>query len=294
MIRMNSNLIVVCALVIANLLLFTQYDAYGSDARVILGDITDKRTTGQFFAECEVELKITGDDVADSLGVRDVIIKEATDDTGRNLIKEENQFSTFFNPNTDSSSTIDDKISLKNPARKAEVIKTLSGEVELFQPSVKTGSKLIVEGFMTNPSEPIGAKTLKDNDIQVMYLTKESYEAKKKEFDEANKADLDKATEQFGAAFAELFSGMFGALMSEEENSLQFFVKDPNEKIVDLGFQDKEGNRIKAWSRSRMGDFHTYSFENSTPPPDTELIIYIATPDSIKKVPFNFEDIPLP
>jgi len=169
--------------IICLLLLIPASIALAADALVSVGEVTDKRTTGQFFAECEVVLKITGDAVADSLGIREVKITKAIDDTGRDLIKESNQISTFFNANEENKNTLDKKIILKNPSRKAQVITSLEGEIELLNPSKENGSLVVGEGFISNPGEPIAATDLDGQNVQIIYLTKESYEAKKKEFE---------------------------------------------------------------------------------------------------------------
>ena len=77
--------------------------------RVSTGTIEDRRTTGQFFGGLELELKLTGDDLADARAVR-IQLSKAEDETGQDLLTERSQQGDF----QDTSQTL--KLSLKNPA----------------------------------------------------------------------------------------------------------------------------------------------------------------------------------
>lgn len=90
------------------------------DVRVIVGNVTDKRTTGQFFGECEIELKIIGDSVAESLGVRAVRIRSAVDDTGRDLKKADEEKPSSDPVGEEPKGGVEKTVSLKNPARSAK------------------------------------------------------------------------------------------------------------------------------------------------------------------------------
>lgn len=79
------------------------------DLRVSAGTIEDRRTTGQFFGGLEVELKLTGDDLADAKASR-VLLKKAVDETGRDLLPDEKKEPDF---STSGSSGL--KVNLKNP-----------------------------------------------------------------------------------------------------------------------------------------------------------------------------------
>jgi hypothetical protein len=60
----------------------------GQGVRVSAGTIEDRRTTGRFFAGLEIELKLTGDDVADAKSAR-IVLKKAVDETGRDILPEQ-------------------------------------------------------------------------------------------------------------------------------------------------------------------------------------------------------------
>jgi hypothetical protein len=254
-----------------------------------VGDVTDNRTTGSFNAECTVELKFTGDAAVDAGTVRQVRLSEATDEVGRNLIsKEDAQSSSHSFDSEDSSGALKTDVKLRNPSRSATTIKILKGEVELFKPTEANGGLLTITNILQHPAEPVQNAALAKYGIQLIYLTKESYEAKKKEIEAQQNAG-----QKMGEAFGELFKGMFGDMVSDSKNSIQVYVKDPDKRVVGLKFTDGQGKPLESNESMSSDEFRSTSFE--TPPPsDTRMIIQLATPESLKSYPFKVENIPLP
>ncbi len=259
--------------------------------RASVGDVTDSRSTSSFNSECKLELKFTGDAAADALKIREVHVAKALDELGRDLVlpAESDAFSgSFFSSSGDrSGGALKAEVKLRNPSRNASLIKVIEGEVEFFHPTPSNGGVVVINDILKHPAEPVPDAALKQYNVQLIYLTKESYDAKKKQM-EQNKSS---AT---GDAIAEVFSGMFGgAMSSDSKNSIILFVKDPDKRVIDLEFQDAAGkplNRRGSWSSNEM---RTQQFD-APPPPDTRLRIHLATPASIQAVPFKIENIPLP
>ena len=268
--------------------------ANSEPVHVDVAEITDTRSTGQFYGGCEIELNVTGDEVATSFGIKDVKISIASDNLGRDLIREDESNDLFFSPNKEGSNTLSKKIKLKNPSRSATLISTLEGTVELFQPTVDNGGEVIVEDYMNKPGILIRENLLSKYDIELMYLTKDIYEQKKAIYQNARKNEIDKIGEMVGDPFVELFKGYFGSSLMDEQNSLKFYVTDNQNHLVDLQFLDKNDKLIETWGRSSMGKLRTYSFKESLPTEDSKLVIYIATDSSVKNVNFKIDDIALP
>ena len=117
-----------------------------------------------------------------------------------------------------------------------------------------------------------------------MYLTKQSYEAKKKELEDQKKASGGGA-DKLGDAFGELFKGMFGGMMSSSSKSaVQMYIKDPEKRVISLEFQDAQGKPLKTQSRWSSGEFQQTEFA-SAPPADTQLTIQLAVPEAVKTFP---------
>jgi hypothetical protein len=259
--------------------------------RASVGDVTDNRSTGSFFSECKVELKFTGDAAADAGTVRQVRVLIATDELGRDLKpdKDDGMSASSFSSSR-SSGALKTEVKLKNPSRNATVIKTLQGEVELFSPTEANGAILHVKDVLKHPAEPIQNPALAKYGIQLMYLTKETYEAKKKEL-EAQQSNA--AGQKLGEAVGEMFKGMFGNMMSDSKESIALYVKDPDKRIVGLEFQDATGKPLKSQGSWSSSDFKQTQLAGP-PAADTQLVIQLAVPEAVKTFPFEIHDIALP
>ena len=268
---------------------------YSSDAphqtvNVSIGDVTDNRTTGSFFSECKLELKFTGDAATDAATVRQVRVKKAVDELGRDLTRDDNRDSFSSFSSSQRNGVLKTDLRLRNPSRNASVIKLVDGEVELFTPSAANGGVLTVKDILKHPAEPVQSAALRKYGIELMYLTKESYEAKKKQVEEQQKSE---AGGKLGEAFGDMFKGMFGTMSSETRNSVKLYVKDPEKRVVSIEFQDATGHALKTGSSWSMGELRQIEFK-SAPPPDTQLMIHLATPEALQTFPFKVENIPLP
>ena len=254
-----------------------------------VGDVTDSRTTGAFNSECKVELKFTGDAAADAQSVRRVQLTEATDATGRDLIPKSNdEMASHFMGFGQSRGVLSTEVKLRNPSRNATAIKTLKGRVELFNPTEANGGLLTVKGVLQHPAEPVQNPALAKYNIRLVYLTKTAYDAKKKEIESQQNGD-----QKLGEAFGQLFKGMFGGMVSDSKNSIQLYVQDPDKRIIDLKFVDGQGNPLRSNQSWSTDNFRSTDFE-SPPPPDTQLKIQLATPESLKTYSFSVENIALP
>jgi hypothetical protein len=86
---------------------------------------------------------------------------------------------------------------------------------------------------------------------------------------------------------------MFSGMMSDSKDSIQMYVKDSDKRVIELEFQDAQGQPLKTGSRMTSGEFHRTDLKAS-PPADTQLVIQLAVPEAIKTCTFELHDIPLP
>jgi hypothetical protein len=262
--------------------------------KATVGDVTDNRTTGSFSSECKVELKFTGDAAADAGSIRQVRVIQALDETGRDLkpSTDNEVMSRDFNSRR-SGGALRTEVALRNPSRNATAIKVLKGEVELFNPTEANGAILRISSVLKHPAEPIQNPALAKYGIQLMYLTKEAYEAKKKEIEAQPKAGADAAGQKLGEAFGELFKGMFGGMVSDSKDAIQMYIKDPDKRVVGLEFQDAQGKPLKTNGKWTSNDFQQTQL-TAPPPADTQVVIQLAVPEAVKTFPFELQNIPLP
>jgi hypothetical protein len=267
-----------------------------AEVQVMVGEISDRRTTGEFFSGLQVQLKILGDILADAKFIR-LVVEAALDETGRNLVDEENREPDFKEFDSSSPGQVEITLSLKNPARQAMAIQELSGSVELFIPQKDAGASVTVKNIQKHTGVPIAAPALKAAGLDVTMLTKEQYEAHQKAEEKKLKEEVKSQTEDWVEASAEslvaVFGEMFGGLTGMSENSLAFLITDPQSRLIRVEFQDENGQVIRTSWRTKMGQIQMYEFDEQLPT-TASVTLYVATPKSLIKVPFKLTSIPLP
>jgi hypothetical protein len=96
-----------------------------------------------------------------------------------------------------------------------------------------------------------------------------------------------------------------GRLISEEypsdkKNSLEFSLDDPDNVVIapwrhnEITFLDNNGLSLPVESVMTVIENHHRVYRFSTfPPPGAQLIVYLAVPESLQRIPFKIENIPL-
>ena len=259
--------------------------AYAEDIRVMVSEVKETRTTGQFFAGLELKLKILGDNISDAKGLKPRITK-AVDDTGRNLLKDEDYKADFEKP--DEQGQFETTLKLKNPARKATAIKEVTGEIEIFVPKYDPGATSVIKNFMAQTGKTVSDPTLKDAKVDITVLTKEQFNKIKAEREKELKAQ-----KEIGDAMVQLFGALFGGMMEMGENSVMLNVKDEGKKVIVIEFTDESGKKIHTQATMTMGDVKVFEFDKPLPQ-KAQVMIFLATPKALIKTPFRLTDIVLP
>jgi hypothetical protein len=250
-----------------------------AEVKVAVGDISDKRTTGKFFAGLEIELKLSGPELAQAKGIR-TTVKSATDDTGRAIAKSENRFGgdgfeelqkAFGGGFSDEKKAEEFQVKLEfeNPPRAAKAIKSLEGSIELLIPA-KDPAAIITASVAKDAGKPLENAALKAAGVQIS-LRKPGKEEKK----------------ESGLSFG----GSLG------ENDLGYEIKDPKNRIASVEFFDAAGKKLESNGRmsSGFGDSKTVTLNFSAKPPaDAVAKIYVVTDKSVVTVPIALKDIALP
>lgn len=255
-----------------------------------VGEVKDSRTTGQFFAGLEIEVKLVGDELADVQAMRTVLSK-AVDDTGRDLIDKEKMSGDFEESSRFGGAPNSIRLQLKNPARKAANVSEITGEVELFTPSKDPNAVVVIPGFMKQTGKPLVNPALKAAGVEMTVLTKKDQDAKRAE--EQKKAMEDAKAKGLDPKMAEQMGGFFSGMITGGENDLTFDIKDPSKKIVGVRLVDTQGKEIQRQSWMSMGGVQTYSY-GQTIPQDASLEVKVLTPQSLTKVALNLTNIALP
>lgn len=280
---MKTKLLITSFLLLLTSVTFSQ--------KISVSEINEKRSTSDnsFYNECEIELKISGDEVRKYKFVKISKITKAIDDQGVDLINEDR--TNFDYIKIDQTAKI--KLETKVPSRRSKTIKELSGEVSLYNPNVTNGSEIKIANYQSKTNVNLVPGK---SDIQILYLTKESYakyvkENKDKKAEELKK--LPEAARQLAEGLVGAFDGLFSSDDNDDSNKVYFYVNGDKTKFVDLFFEDATGKKIERNGSMSNNNLFTYYFVEK-PNPNWKLVLNIETDKSTKKVPFKLMDIELP
>jgi len=264
--------------------------------RVSAGTIEDRRTTGKFFAGLEIELKLTGDDVADAKSAR-ILLKKAVDETGRDLLPERKPDEDFK-----SVGSSELKLALKNPARGAAAVKEIAGEVQLYVPTRDPAAVVTIDRVLTRMDKAIESPALKAQKITLNLVSPKVYlaEAKKRdaEFDkemEKHKEEMKKEAgdDKTAEALMALVKGFAGMMNDVGENDLILQIGDEQKKILDIGVVRANGEAIDTSGSMSTGSVKILKFSQKLPA-DAKLKLLLHTRKSIVSSPFTLANVPLP
>lgn len=262
----------------------------GKGISVALAELTDKRRSDGTFARLEVELKLEGGGLEGVKGAR-AIPKKALDDTGRSLLSTEEKvpdFDTSFGRGSEPRLTL----RLKNPARKAAVVKEISGDLELFAPGRDPNAVVKVDKFLSKADRPIASPALKAASVEVTIITKKGYEAEKKKEAERRKKEAEK--QGIAGAMVEAMGEMLSGLMGDvSENDVVLKVEDKGKKVFSFEVVDASGKPLEGRGSMSQGSFKVLSF-GEKPPEDAGLRIYLKTAKALVTQPFALKDVALP
>jgi hypothetical protein len=255
--------------------------------------VRDVRSTEEYSEEgLQIQLDVTGERLQGAKAFR-FVIDNAKDDLGTDLLKKgepaEEEFTELDEYNfQDGHAGI--TISLKNPLRKAEYVKGLSGTLRLFNPKNDDDAVMLVKSVGEETGSPIKSDKLAKVGVELTILTKEQYEGKdnKKET-----GDDQKGEEDPGAGLSNAFGSMFGMSDGIDEDSVILKIKDPNSKVIGIEFLDPDGKEMEEKSLMTMNEIRIYGFE-SKPLAGTEMRVYLLTDKAVTGMPLKLEDIALP
>jgi len=263
--------------------------APASTISVSAGEVTDRRRNDNSFGGLEIELKLSGAGVDGARGAR-AVVKTATDDTGRNLVKEDKKTPDFEKPAGEGLPSL--KLDLRNPARRAARVKEISGQVEIFLPDRDPSALARAPGFLSRMDQPVAAPALKAAPAEVTAVSRKTYDAEKKKDEERRKKESESAgiAGAMASAFSGLFEGLFGDI---GEHDVLLKVNDPGKKLFGVEVLDAQGKRIEGMGSMKIGSFWILKFSEKLPA-DAGLTVYLLTPKALVTAPFSLKDVALP
>jgi hypothetical protein len=270
--------------------LFIVFSATIYSQKVSVKEINEKRSTSDdsYGNKCEIELKVSGDEARKFKFVKISKVSKAIDDRDLDLLNEEQTEYNYLKLDKDSKIELE----LKIPSRKAAVIKELSGEITLYNPTESNGGLVKIENYQSKTNTNLLPK---NSPVQVVYLTKEFLEKYIKANKDKKEEELKKMPEiarKMAEALLVAFDGLFG--FDEDDGSqAYFYINGDSSKFVELYFEDLNGKKIEKNSSASNNGLFSYSFGEKLNP-NWKLFLSIESVTSTKKVPFKLLDVELP
>jgi hypothetical protein len=255
--------------------------------------VNDRRSAGHFsHLDIVLELpKVKSNDVAASR----VLVSNASDETGRDLIDHENQepqLETNQRAGNDAAAPVAVSLTLKNPARAATKVKEVRGEIELYMPSKDPNSTAEVAKFLSFSGKPLAHKALKANAVEIALVSPAQLAAEKKKMGDAKRKEYAEAGYE-GESLDEVVKSYLESLLSLQEGDVLLRVKDPNKRIQEIVYVDGAGEVKRASMRDEEG-FTLLSTWGEAVQPDWKLRVSLRTPKNLVRYAFALKDVPLP
>jgi len=268
-------------------------------ANTKLVTVQDRRTNGSF-PRCTLGIELPDIPAVDAKAAR-VVVTKAVDDLGTNLVPddaaeaqlEQTQRGQFGKPDGKPSPPTIVFAELKNPPRKAKVLKEVSGEIELFIPSRDPNGEATLPAFLSLAGKSAAHPALKANGVEIAFLSKAQLAAERKKAEDAERARLKKDGYTEEESIQEMVESALWSFPKGEEGEVLLRVKDPKKAIQEIKAFDAEGNPVFAGVSEENG-LRVLKFWNEKPKPDWSLKVGMRSDRSLVRHTFAFRDLPLP
>ena len=254
--------------------------------------VNDRRSAGHF-SQLDIVLELPKIKAADVAASR-VVVTSAVDETGRDLVNAENQptLMPHHRMGAAAEGAVNVSVTLKNPARTANKVKEVRGEIELYMPSKDPNSVAEIPKFLSFSGKALSHKALKANGVEISLVSAAQLAAEKKKMAEAKRKEY----AEIGYEGEDLDNAVNNAMestLSVEPSDLVARIKDPNERIQEIRYVDAAGEVKHVSTRDEEG-FVLLSTWGETPQPDWKIRVSMLTSKNMVKHAFVLKDVPLP
>jgi hypothetical protein len=262
--------------------------------RVAVQQISENRnTSGQ--GSINLNLVITADDMPPTAAVRQVVVTKAADNQDRPLtpmagrggsmspMALSNSISNALSRGGRGAPSMTATANLGGSVRNAESVKYAEGTIEVFLPTEANGAIIRIPNIKAHPGR-IEHPTLAKYGITFIFM--------------ADKASTDEALAARGQLGGSLNSTTDGV------SGYGYYYRDPQNVMGGVVLLDGTGTPVRGGGGGggggTSGTLMSYSLTSGGPMgggPLTDahtLVIYLAVPEALVKVPFRVDDIALP
>ncbi|HET9052682.1 MAG TPA: hypothetical protein VFM90_00815, partial [Cyclobacteriaceae bacterium] len=188
--------------------------------------------------------------------------------------------------------TLELKIELLNPSRKAVSIKQLKGKIYFYNPGLDAKSKITAKGFTNRPNQSL--LTVKDPSFDVLYVDAEAYKfMQQAEKEKVNKqiALLSESGQQTARQANSFFDSFNNADVGP--NALHFYVKDVHAQFLRFEFRDEDGKAVEPGMTREGNKMYSFGFRKPVTQ-QWQVTLLLITPKSLITIPFDLKNIALP
>ena len=257
-----------------------------------VAQVNDRRG-GEYFEKLQLVVDLPKYSPKDVVAAR-VLVSSAVDETGRNLISEEDGEPGLqaLSGYGDDDDPVQISFDLAPPAREASRISEIRGEVELYMPSKDANSVATIPKFLASKGKALSHKALKANGVEITLVSDQQYEAEKKKAAEAKRQEM--VREEYPEDMIEdLVKSFIEYYPTPEENDVMVKLKDPKGLIQEITFVDGSGETKRVNVREDEG-LSFLSTWDGKPGNDWTLRVNMKTSKSLARLPFALANVELP
>jgi hypothetical protein len=277
----------------------TPAPAKATPANATLKTVQDRRSDGHF-ARCTLGIELPDIPAVEAKASR-VVVMKAIDDLGTNLLLDDaanarlepTQRGQFGKPKEGPAPPTIIFAEMKNPPRKARVLKEVSGEIELYIPSRDPNGEAGFPKILSMAGKPLAHAALKANGIEIAVLSEDQIAAERKKAGDAERAKAKKEGITDEETIRSMVEYAVDSFPKGGEGQIVLRVKDPKKAIQDFKMADGEGNP-QFNGKSDAAGLTILEFWGDKPKPDWTMKVLIQSDTSLVRHTFVFKDIPLP
>ncbi|MBK9967010.1 MAG: hypothetical protein IPP07_19845 [Holophagales bacterium] len=230
-----------------------------------------------------------------------MVVRKAVDDLGTNLVPDDaasarlepTQRGQFGNPKEGPAPPTIVFAEMKNPPRKAKLLKEVSGEIELYVPSRDPNGEAAFPKILSMGGKPLSHPALKATGVEIGVLSQAQVTAERKKAEAAERAKLKKDGLTEEDQLKELVESALYSFPKGGEEQIVLRVNDPKKAIQDIKLVDGKGEP-KFSGRSEQAGFMVLEFWGEKPKPDWTMKVLMQSEKSLVRHTFVFRDLPLP
>ncbi len=264
---------------------------YAQVINVLVTDIREERTLDQYYSGIELTIKINGIQIDENRRVKVGKITHAIDNLGNTLEEKTSSFGYDYKDRNEVS------FKLNAPLRSATHLNTVEGTINYYNPTVENKGKIEVK----KPLDKYNTDFLKGvtTEAKLILIDEESLKKLKSENEAAFNKEMDKLKkdnaieEKMGGlvtGFKDFFEGLFN--YGSYGSSLNFYVDDPEKKIVAINVFNEKGEKVSNGYFS-SGNQMTITL-NEEPKNTWKVDVLLENEKALKEYKFKLTNVFLP